>query len=173
MITSSTHCERCGHNLSDHDTDGTCMHRVEYGGRHGTHICPCDNYLRGVGTLAEELGRALFASPGRDATGQFYNNDQARRVGRLAEALLDTITPTQSINALELLEGWSDAAPVGEFRNYVLTRGVDGSAQVQLYARWASGAGHYLSNSWTHASLTPRDAAAKAIMKAGQEGHGS
>jgi hypothetical protein len=166
-MTANTHCERCGHNLSDHDTRGVCMHRVEYGAPAG--ICPCDNYLRGVGTLAEELGRALFASPGRDANGAFYSMTQAMRVGRLCEALLDSLTPSTSISATELCDAWVDAAAPGHRRRYTL----ENTDNTAFFCYLHDYSEHEAKTfSWS-STQNIRDAAAKAIMKAGQEGFGS
>lgn len=169
MSQLSTHCERCGHNLSDHDTTGTCMHAVAYNGN-GVHTCTCDSYLRGTGTLAEELGRALFAAPGRDATGMFYSAAQAQRVGKLCEALLDTLMPTTAIDAIELCEAWVDAAEPKHRRSYKL-EGAAGNAFFCQLTDDSQARGLQLF-SWT-STQSVRDAAAKAIMKAGQEGFGS
>jgi hypothetical protein len=161
------HCERCGHPLSSHDENGKCSHAVNFG-PHG--CCTCDNYLRAVVSLPEMLAAALHAAPGRDASGTFYSGRQALLVARYAEALLDTIAPTQSIHALELLEGWRDACAVGEVRWFLVGCDADGNHNVHLYSRPLEGAGHM----WTHTSKQgARDAAAKAIMKAGQDGCGS
>lgn len=166
-----SHCSRCGHHLSDHDNEGVCCRsHAPYG--HG--MCACSGYLRGDGSLAELLGQALHAAPGRDELGHFYVAAQSRHVGLMVDALLDTVMPTKSVDALELLEGWADTAPIAEHREYALRRTADGFA-VQLIARWVA-AGHVQdvdSGTWGYVGLTPRDAAAKAIMKAGQDGHGS
>lgn len=158
-----THCERCGHPLSSHDENGKCSHAVDY----GKGCCTCDNYLRAVVSLPEMVAAALHAGPGRDANGSFYSAQQARLVARYVEALLDTIAPTQSINALELLEGWRDGRAVDEVRWFTLSCDESGMYCVHLYARPANGAGHM----WTHTSHQGgRDAASKAIMKAGLAG---
>lgn len=162
-----THCERCGHPLSSHDENGVCSHAVNYG-PHGQ--CDCDNYLRAVVSLPEMLAAALHTGPGRDNCGMFYSSQQARLVARYAEALLDTIAPTQSIHALELLEGWRDARAVDEVRWFSLSCDEGGNFNAHLYSRPAEGAGHM----WTHTSVQgARDSASKAIMKAGQDGCGS
>lgn len=159
-----THCERCGHPLSSHDSDGKCIHAVNYG-PHGR--CDCDNYLRAVVSLPEMVAAALHTGPGRDSAGRFYSSAQARLVARYVEALLDTIAPTQSIAALELLEGWRDARAVDEVRWFVLSCGESGDFNAHLYSRSPEGSGHM----WTHTSPRgARDAAAKAIMKAGLSG---
>ncbi len=172
-----THCERCGHELGSHAPDGACSHPVGF----GKGACPCDNYLRAVVPLPDLVATALHASPGRDATGSFYSPAQARLVGRLAEALLEKVTPVGSISATELLEGWCDAAAVGESRSYSVSRSHDGSCNVGLLTsqtiRQHDELAHVpgvTSYQFTHTSLQgPRDAAAKAIMKAGQSGFGS
>lgn len=156
------HCERCGHPLSSHDLDGQCAHSVNYG-LHGR--CTCDNYLRAVVSLAEMLAAALHAGPGRDAQGSFYSAQQARLVARYAEALLDETAPTNTINAVELCEGWKDAAPEGQERDWKIQSGPGGAFMCVLKVR--------NNKVFVHTSTTPRDAAAKSIMLAGQEGFGS
>ncbi|HXK19949.1 MAG TPA: hypothetical protein VNG33_19195 [Polyangiaceae bacterium] len=158
-----THCERCGHGIEHHDDAGNCSHAVDY----GRGACTCDNYLRAVTSVPELLASALHAAPGRDATGLFYSSSQARLVARYAEALLDNITPPTTISATELLEGWRDGRAVGEVRWFSLSCDESGQFNAHLYNRPENGAGRM----WTHTSLqTARDAAAKAIMKAGQDG---
>lgn len=158
-----THCERCGHPLSSHDENGHCSHAVNY----GKGCCPCDNYLRAVVSLPEMIAAALHTGPGRDAVGKFYSSSQAQLVARYVEALLDTIAPTQSIHALELLEGWRDARAVDEVRWFSLSCDEVGNFNAHLYSRPPEGAGHM----WTHTSIQgARDAASKAIMKAGLAG---
>lgn len=161
------HCERCGHKLTEHGSEGECHHHVTAFGR---GPCPCDGYLRAEGTLLELIGQALYASPGRDSEGNFYAVSQARRVCLLVDALLDDNMPTKSIDAIELCEGWRDARAVNEIRWFILSCDENGQNNCHLYNRPANGSGRI----WTHSSTTsPRDAAAKAIMKAGNDGAGS
>ena len=159
------HCKRCGHKLSEHDGDGTCTHRVtSYG--HGS--CACAGYLRTESSLAELTGQALYDIPGRDAIGQFYSPSQAKHVGLLVDALLDETMPSKSIDAIELCEGWRDASPVGEVRWFALTTDALSNHEARLYRRGSN------AESWHHTStISLRDAAAKAIMKAGNDGAGS
>ncbi len=158
-----THCERCGHGIDHHDDEGNCSHAVDYGqGR-----CNCRSFLRAERTVPELLAAALCAGPGRDASGTFYSQQQATRVGFLAEALLDNVAPSRTPDALELLEGWHDERIEGEVRWYVLSRSDSGHGfTVHLYRRNANHAG----NMWSHTSVdSARDAAAKAIMKFGKD----
>jgi len=158
-----THCERCGHGVSSHNDLGECSHAVGY----GTGFCSCDNYLRAVAPLADMLATALHTGPGRDANGSFYSSAQARLVGRYAEALLDEVAPTGSINAIELLEGWRDRQTPAERRWYQLHAQQDGGFWCALYVTLHNGTKSFC---WT-STQNARDAAAKAIMKASQDGH--
>ncbi len=165
------HCERCGHPLSSHDADGVCLCAVQFGnGR-----CTCDNYLRAVVSLPKMLAAVLYTGPGRDASGSFYSAAQARLVARYADALLDTLEPTGTITGGELLEGWCDARATDERRSYSISRDQSGQCSVQVVVVRGS-VGHDHAWQWSHASNGTnalRDAAAKAIMKAGQDGFGS
>jgi len=164
------HCERCGHPLSSHNADGKCRHAVDY----GNGLCTCGThdfgYLRAVVSVPEMVAAALHTAPGRDAAGFFYSKQQAKLVARYAEAWLDQTQPIGSINAIELCEGWADAAAVDEKRWWSIKRDADGKTSVVLRVRAPrSDVPQYFE----HTGDTPRDSTAKAIMKAGQAGFGS
>lgn len=156
------HCERCGHPLASHDSEGKCSHAVNYGG--GSCTCGHDGagYLRAVVTLPEMLAAVLHTAPGRDANGSFFSSSQARLVGRFAEALLDQMPPTATGNALDLLEAWADRAPAGHSRTYSIE--LDGATYVVVIDQ---SPGLRIR----HTSVTSsRDAASKALQRAADSG---
>lgn len=160
-------CENCGHPMTSHNDVGVCLHHVSY----GTGFCYCGDhgsqgYVRAVATLPELLAVALHASPGRDERGEFYNSNQARRVGLFAEALLDATVPTATGNALDLCEAWCDRRPAQEQRSYTIDRTEGGGCRVGLFVR---GYGKVRQHYYTSTDNS-RDAAAKAIMKAESAG---
>jgi hypothetical protein len=165
---SNNPCERCGHPMTSHDSEGSCSHAVNYGdsgqcvcGKHG-HA----GYLRAVVSVPELLAAVLHTGPGRDAHGNFYNHTQARLVGIFAEALLDTVAPTNTGNALDLCEAWKDHVPSSNERRAYCIQDRGGDFEVVLTVWGVSD-----TKTFSFVSVTSsRDAAAKAIMLAGAEG---